>query len=407
MKKKFKEWWYYLSPLIFTLGMAILAAAVVVSIFYALEVGANGGNSFIKGVDYGKSFLSKKKPKGKKYRAGVWKNVERFGPWFEEYMPHEMVPAGSRAHLESRGNWWSHTKDTTLLEAGLMSNGYAFTRQVCKDTKVCGDPCGDPRFSIALAGYRRYLARDRMFNEEGFWEDWLLEQAQTNRWEAEAFVGACGSINCQKLRKAIKVAHKERGILNHRHKWWQLMKWYRDQTESRILWVFAPKTELWKLGSRVGRVMAGLHMRAEFYEPDENGDPVYGWGDELMYFPHRTEMKELDGVLVPVQVPDLPEPIHKWTISSFPSSSEWRKRCYLYGTGNWKKATGEPKPKDRYKRTACRDGICWGQRKYPTDEDFQIAHANWVDEMQIEGRLPTDQELDAWKSTTDLKEVKP
>ena len=383
------------------LGFALLVgiASVIFILFLSCNLNAAPPpkNEFIKGYDTGKSFLGPKKKKGKKYRAGVQKMIVRWKAPLRKFMRDEMVQGGSRAWLESRGNWYSHTKDTTIYEAGLMSNGYSFTRQVCLDHGVCGDPCGDPIFSIALAGYRRYLSRKEMFEGDGFWEGWLLEQAKDNRFEAEAFVGACGAINCQKLRMAIVYSgvHKstKKGKDGKLHRWWKMMQYLRDQEQEKIAIIFAPKTQLWKIGSRLGRVVGSKFMQAEFFEQPEsdNGHEAranFCWTDDLFYYPH-------DEAGAPV----FPEPLYP-TGPKFMKSSEWRKRCSLYGTKAWKKATGEPKRFDKYKKSACRDGVCWTKgRKYETNEEFEAAHAAWLDEMQGAGVLP----MDADQAATELE----
>jgi hypothetical protein len=374
-------------------------------------------NTFVCGYDYGKAFLGAKKEKGKKYRKNIWKGVQRFKSYFWKYMRDEMIPAASRALLESRFNWWSRTKDTTIHESGLMSNGYDFTRKVCLEYGVCGDPCGDPEFSIALAGFRRYLARKQMIedakNDDGgdsFWFPWLMKQFNMNRFEAEVIIGACGAINCQKLRMAIKYAgtndeKRAMGKDDVLHVWWKTINYLRNQDQAKINEIFYPKDNLWQIGSRVGRVVAQLFMRVEFYEqpqPHNGDDPgaFYGWDDEeFAYFPFRVELTEGEnGVPIPTLVPDFPEPLYP-TGPKFMPFSEWRKRCILYNGKSkaWRKATGEIKNcKAKYKKSACRDGVCWkkGQRKYPTAEDCEAAKAAWKAEMQDAGVLPTD-EMDA------------
>ena len=381
-------------------------------------------NELIKGYDYGKGFLKPKTKKGKKYRKAIWKIVQRFKAFFWKWMRDEMIPGASRARLESRANWWSHTKDQTIYEAGMMSNGYYFTRWVCLEYGICGDPCGDPAFSIFLAGFRRYVARQRMLYEplteegkENFWHPWLLEQCEQNRFECEAIIGMCGAINCQKLRMAmiyagtdsVEGATGKKGVM---HAWWKTANYLRAQPQDKVLTIFAPKTELWKIGSRLGRVVAQIFMRAEFYvpgepsyrcldagyDPDENVEcmheeeipqPFYGWSEtEFAYFPFRWEVREIEGVSVAVLVPDAPEPLYP-TGPNFMPFSEWRKRCVLYATKAWYKATGEiRKCNEKYKKTACVDGVCWkkGQKKYP---DCAAAKAEWEQEMRDTGVFPT------------------
>jgi len=390
-----------LMPLWFTLALAAVAIAIILlaALGSCPAHAAEAPNEFIKGYDYGKSFLGPKKKKGKKYRKGINKQVVRFKPWLRRYMRNEVVQAGSRAHLESRGNWWSHTKDETIYEAGLMSNGYDFTRMVCLEHGVCGDPCGDPHFSIALAGYRRYLQRSEMFYGDGFWKDWLLEQAESNQFEAECFIGACGSVNCQKVRMAIIYSgvHENSKLSKDGklHRWWKLMNYLREQSQDKIAKIFYPKENLWRIGTRLGRVVAGKFMQAEFFVEPETGNgheprPNFCWGGELVYYPHEAGK------------PIFPEPLYP-TGPKFMKFEDWRKRCVFYGTKAWKKATGEPKRNDRWKKAGMRYhpiteepiNVKKGQKKYANDEEFEQAHAAWVDKMQDEGVLPTDAEYAA------------
>jgi hypothetical protein len=206
------------------------------------------------------------------------------------------------------------------------------------------------------------------------------------------------------------MAEKAGAFKKSKHKWWRMISWVREQDQSMVEFIFYPKTQLWKIGSRLGRVVAGLEMRTEFFPKLASGNehearPNYCWGEDLVYFPFRLEMHDDGtGVLVPVQVPDLPEPIVKWTKSSFPSANEWRSDCFLYGTKGWKSAMGEPKSKDRWKKKGMKyhpvDGhpinVKAHEKKYKTDVEFQEAHAAWVDKMQDEGRLPSDEEYGSW-----------
>jgi len=386
---------------------------------------------FIAGYDYGRVFLKPHTKKGKGYRQGIWNQIMRWLPWLVYFIPYEIVEMGSRAHLESRGNWWSKTKDTTIYEAGLTSVGYEFTKWVCAQWGVCGDPCGDPAFSIALSAYQRFLGRMKVFYEaeDTFWDDiglddgtldhWLLVQAEENRFEAEALIGACGATNCQKLRVAIKIAHRERDILGRvgddgaHHAWWYLMSWFRDQTRGTVAAIFYPKENYKQLGLRYGRATAMKEMRAEFFVRQLNGQLIYGWEIDpvdyalemypLAYYPHHAvvEMDPKIGPVVTGYAPDFPEPLYP-TGPKFMRFNEWRKQCADYGGTVWKRITGEPKRNDRWRSGGTKtlwDGtkikVKKGYKKYASDAEFEAAHAAWEVEMKKQGVLPTDEEF-AW-----------
>jgi hypothetical protein len=244
--------------------------------------------------------------------------------------------------------------------------------------------------------------------KDSFWWPWLLEQCKQNRFECEVIIGACGGINCQKLRKAMDYAGTNStdtvGKDGKMHSWWKTRNYLNAQDQSKINEIFAPKENLWQMGSRVGRVVAAKFMRAEFYEClgyDEEGKPIpnFCWGteDTIAYFPHRIEMRpDVNGILIAVLVPDFPEPLYP-TGPKFMKFEDWRKRCILYnGKGKkWKNATGEPKKKNaKYKKSACVDGVCWkkGQKKYP---DFPAAVEAWEDECREKKELPS-LELQSW-----------
>ena len=249
-----------------------------------------------------------------------------------------------------------------------------------------------------------------MLYGDGFWSGWLLEQAEDNRYEAEAFIGSCGSINCAKLRKAVIYSgvHKsnKRGKDGKLHRWWTLLNYLRAQTQQKILVIFAPKTQMWKIGARVGMVMGALNMRPEFFPAMETGNdheprPNYCWGEDLVYFPMRIEVVTVDGVAVPRQVPDLPKPLNPYKNGKMVKRNEWRDGCVFYGDKKaWKAAMGEPKAGDRWRKSGMRYhpvtgepiNVKKGQKKYPTVADLAAAHAMGVADEQAAGRLPSDAE---------------
>lgn len=380
---------------------------------------------FIKGIDFGARFLKPNTQKGKKYRAALVKIHHEFGPWILKYAPYEYVPFLSRAWIESRGNPWSHTKDTALMEAGLTSATYEEAWKVCDEWGVCGDPCGDAKLSIAISAYRRYRAHSEMLygtnpntGEPTFWSSWLPMQAEENYYEARAFMGICGSANCSKVRKAVKLANKKENVLSRvgkdgkHHVWWYTISWLRDQNQSVIESLFQPlpssMTE-WRFGTKWGRTMAGLDMRTEFYESietNEEGKPIPNHcfspnGDP--YFPHRTEI--IDGVKV--EVPDFPEPIVKWTKKTFPKKEHWRNACTFYGDKKaWRKTWGGPNRNDKWKTAGMKyhpvDGhpisVKKGEKKFKSKDEWLAAYNKWFNDQQEEGRLPSDEEYQSSES---------
>jgi hypothetical protein len=403
------------------IGLAVILMFMTTTLFVGVAEAKKGPQKqtteFMKGYDFGRAFLKPKSKKGIKYRRGVWMQIMRWLPDLVHYIPYEIVEMGSRAHLESRGRWRSHTKDTTIYEAGLTSIGYDFAKQVCLDWGVCGNPCGDPRLSIALAAYQRFLSRRTVFYEtEGtFWDEWLLQQATENQFEAEVLIGICGAVNCQKMRKAIKMADKESKILTktgkdgNLHVFWNLMSWMRSKEQGTIAFIFAPKTNFYQLGTRFGRVVAMKDMRTEFYKQTEGEPTVYGWEvhdttieEPLAYYPHHLEWE--DGVAT--MVPDFPEPLFP-TGPKYMKFSEWREGCYMYGSKGWKQhgEDDEPDRNDRWKKTGMNYhpvteepiNVKKAQKKYASQEEFEAAHDKWTADMQQAGVLPTDEEYEeAW-----------
>lgn len=398
---------------------------VLLSGTYSGQVEAKKAESteFIKGIDYGKRFLRPKSEKGKKYRLGLNLMHETWGPWNAYYAPYEYVMLLTREWLESRGNPWSHTKDTHLMEAGLTSVTYKDAVKVCREWGVCGDPCGDPRLAIAISSYRKYRAHTEMLhgtNEDGeptFWSEWLPQQAEDNYFEARCIMGLCGSANCAKVRKAFKTAEANAKVISRRgkkddlmHAWWFVLNWLRDQKQGMIEFLFAPLPSgmtYWRFGTKWGRQIAGHEMRSEFFEPHSDGSKNYCWPpDGKPYFPHRPETGP-DGVIV--MVPDFPEPLYPWPCGKdgkvkVPKKSEWRDRCTFYGDKKaWKKVWHAPKPNDRWRKggfkyhpvTGAPIKVKKGQKKYPTEADWRAAYDKWFDDQQALGILPSDEEYKA------------
>lgn len=358
---------------------------------------------FVRGLEHGRSFLRPKSAKGQKHRDGIKKMIVEYRAWIWKYARYTVVKMARRIWIESRGNDASKTKDSYLLENGLTSVTYDDARRVCDEFGVCGDVCGDPELAIAITAYSDYRGRVAMFmepdaenGEKNFWYPWLMEQWEYNPWEAEAFAGACRSINCQKLRKAITMASKQDGFMTSKHKWWQLVKWFRTLDEETTQFIFeGVKKSIWNVGARIGMVEAALFMRAEFKKPLPDGSPDYGFGPTFAYFPMRVEMREVDGVIIPIQVPDFPKPLHPY--KKFPKREEWQTNCVLYGTKAWHNVLGKPKATDRWKTggfkyhplTGDPITVKKGQRKYPAKDDFTAAHAAWIESMIAQGRYPT------------------
>jgi hypothetical protein len=397
----------------------LLVAGLIVSMLVTLcntcEKDANAKkkveSAFAQGLNKGSSFCHN--PKSKcytSYRKGIQAMHEKYGPWCWEYNSTSYVACLSRIWLESRGNQWSHTKDTLLLEAGLTSVSLD-TAQRLKKIGYGGDPCGDPKWAIAANAWRGMEQRRVMLEEPcgspqlPCWSDWLPQQWKENRIEAEYFLSVCGGVNCWKVRKAVDYADSEEGILDRvgkdgkHHAWWYLLKYLRKQTPAKLAVIFDPlKVSQWKFGARWGRVIAQWKMRAEFFPPLADDQPNYCWGDEPYTFP-MVPIVDDDGIVHGVWDYDLDMPKALFPI---PKKGQWRKRCVLYGTKAWKKITGEPKRGDKWKTTGCvtENGItrCWKKGpKYHSDEQFKQAHAAWIDEQQEQRLLPSDEEYATWE----------
>lgn len=405
-------------PLVVCFFALMLACLVWRSCCVEAPAYAGEPNQFIQGYDFGRAFLKPKTYKGAKYRRGLQKMHERYGPWCWKYQRYNYVPCLSRIWLESRGNPWSHTKDTYLLEAGLTSVSWSTASRLSAIGRG-GDPCGDPEWSIAANGWRQREQRINMLHgvkdpesdapSPKWWAEWLPQQCADNRIECEYFMSACGSVNCWKVKKAILIAdkavrskgsnpHLPGGIIDHKHSWWKLMIWLRGKNDAQIHELFDPlPTGPWRFGTRWGRVVAGWNMRAEFFPPLDDGSPNYCWGDEMYWFP-TVPVPSPTGEISEIDL--FPEPLYK-----MPKHSQWRKRCVLYGTKPWKKIMGEPKRNDRWKTggfkyhplTGEPIKVKKGAKKYSSDAEFQAVWEKWKDKAQAQRLLPSDEEYATWE----------
>lgn len=373
-------------------------------------------SEFTKGFNFGKNFLKPKTAKGKKYRQGLVKMWQDYGGFYAKYAKYEIPPMLSRAWLESRGNPWSHTKDTHLMEAGLTSVTYSDAWAVCDEWGVCGDPCGDPELSIAISAYRKYRSHKDMLEgtnadgEDTFWSSWLPQQADDNYFEARCFMGICGSANCYKVKKAVKSADHSANVLTRTgkdgkmHAWWFTINWLKDQNMGKLKWLFEPLPpgiSIWRFATKWGRQIAGHEMRAEFFEPNEDGTKNYCWSNRPWYPHEEISVTNDDGTVTTELVPVFPDPINPWTKSTFPKKAHFRKNCVFYGDKKkWKKSWGGPKPNDRWKGTGMRYhpvtgdpiNVKKGQKKFPTHDDWQEAYNKWRQDQIDIGRLPTEEE---------------
>lgn len=376
---------------------------------------------FIKGYNKGNSFcMSPKKKCYKSYRSGIQKMHERYGPWCWLYSPWEYIKCLSRLWLESRGNPWSRTKSTNPAEAGIASTSQETAIRL-KDMGYGGDPCGDPKWSIAANAFQSMEQRKAMLEKPcekaklPCWSDWLPTQFEDNRIEAEYFIGACGSTNCWKVRKAVHYANQEADILERvgkdgkMHVWWYMINYLSKQTQAKLAVIFEPmKVSYWRFGSRWGRVMAGKKLIAEFFPQVEGESTNYCWDDdEPYYFPMIPIVDdEGDGAVVEAYEMDMPT-----ALFPYPKKGQWRARCHLFGTKGWKKAWPdlEPKRNDKWTKggmkyhyvTGDPINVKKGEKKWKTDEEFQAAWEHWKDEMQEQRLLPSDEEYATWEQEMD------
>lgn len=351
---------------------------------------------FLRGLNMGRSFLPPRSEKGKKVRRKIYKINGTWGAWCREYCPHDYTPCLFRVSFESWGDPWSKSRDNKELEAGLTSVSWD-TARTLDELGMGGDPCGDPEWSIAASCWERRNRRRNMLegdcpgNDAACWSNWLLELYEFNRIEAEYFMGIAGSVNSAKVKYLIKKSK----ALREEHVWWEWIRWLRSQSDAQLMGYLEPlEVELWRFGFRIGRSSFNTwRFRASFFKPIEgdNGDepqPNYCWGDVPYWFPQREEKvwQEWDA---------MPEALYP-----MPTFGKWRDRCIYYDKREVRRRRWhEPALKDRYKKTACRHGTCWkkGELKYPTHEDWASAHAAWVDEMQAQRLLPSDEEYAGWE----------
>jgi len=316
--------------------------------------------SFACGIDAGRSFLPASSNKGKKMRWYFQKMHKMWGPWCWKYQSDDYVACLSRIWFESRGDPNSRTKDTKELEAGLTSVSWETAKLLEEELGIGGDPCGDPEYSIAASAYRSAHMRKHMFEgkkpdgDPTFWASFLPDLWDRNRIEAEYFMSACGSTNCQKIVKLLRIGEKNAGVLSSNHPWWNFMTWVKDLSNTQVLNYIAPLNHSpWKVGFRIGRSsFNGWKKRAEFFSPNPDGSPNYCWGNDKYSFPSN--------------MPTPKTPITK--------QKDWRKGCILYS-----------------KRKARRK--LWDPPEMPYGPKWEA----WVDEQQAKGLLPSDAEYETWE----------
>lgn len=349
-------------PVLFTIafGLFVGVASIILILFLSCDARAKVPcKTFACGVDAGRSFLPPDSPKGVKMRYHFQKMHRMWGPWCWEYQRNNYVGCLSRIWFESRGDPFSRTKDTKELEAGLTSLSWGTAKLLEQELGVGGDPCGDPEYAIAAAGWSRGYTRQEMFEgtrpdgSPTYWSGFLPDLWDRNRIEAEYFISVCGSINCQKLRKMLRVAEAREGVMTSNHPWWNFISWAKGMGNKDLVKLVQPlAVKPWRFGFRIGRSsINGWRKRAEFFPPLEGGEPNYCWGTKPFNYP--------------AAMPDPKTPITK--------QKDWRKGCVHYSKKKARKKLWNPPEMD---------GPEWKA---------------WVDEQQALGLLPSDEEYSSWE----------
>lgn len=396
------------------LVLALSGLHIVIKDLQGSAVEAGQKTQIEKGLDMGLNFCGPKKKCGIKTRLGIQHWHELYGPWCWKYQKTDYIGCLSRIHFESRGNPWSHTKDTLLEEAGLTSVSKRTAFEL-KKLGYGGDPCGDPEWSIFASGYEKMTRKKHMMEgdcpggDAACWSKWVPLQWEQNRVEAEMFMSVAGSINSGKLKKLLKIANKEKKgkLFAHEHTYWQFVKWLRVKKDPWMKLTLEPlKVDMWRFFFRFMRSSYnGWRLRSEFFPPlgyeykkgKEVPIPNYCWGETPYYLPKVDIPIPDDGTVTMLLAP---KPLYK-----IPKSSEWRDRCVFYGDKKaWKRIWSEPKRNDKWKRAGFKyrwDGkpikVKRGEKKYKTQWEYEAAYLAWIDEMQEQRLLPSDEEFVLWR----------
>jgi len=252
-------------PLVFMVALSALLALLGALVLKVAD--CHGATEFGKGLDKGKAWCVESSKCGVKLRKYLNEMDLLYGPWCEKYRGGVAQPTClMRIWIESRGHPWSKTNDQQLKERGLTSVPWWLAQ------KLGGDPCGDPEWSICASMWNQNHRRSLMYSQRKWWKDWLIGAP---RWDAEALIGACGSVNCQKITVMGKIA----GIDMAKRPYWALLKYWRNNpTGLEKIITGKIKVSTWRFGFRLGRIVNSLEHIIKV-------DDDYGWSKARWVMP--------------------------------------------------------------------------------------------------------------------------